>query len=63
MDKIFYYCTACGEYVYREPGKRHGDGQQDSDTNPVYLLADYDEMIWSERAEAEANPIQCGCTD
>lgn len=61
--KRYYYCTACGEYVYREPGKHHGDGQQDSDTSPVYLLAWAEDMTPDEIAEAEAHPIQCGCND
>jgi hypothetical protein len=32
------YDVQDGELVYRIPGARHGDGQVDSDKNPVWLL-------------------------
>jgi hypothetical protein len=35
--KQFAYDMNSGEYVYRIPGARHGDGQIDSDESPVWL--------------------------
>ncbi len=62
-NKEYYFCPACGEYVYRIPGYTHGDGQQDSDDSPVYLLADADSMTADEIDQADSRPINCGCTD
>lgn len=36
--KIWGVCRACGDLVYREPGKRYKNGQVDSDSTPVWLL-------------------------
>lgn len=38
MSRIYATCRSCESLVYREPGKRHGDGQVDSDDHPVWLL-------------------------
>lgn len=38
MDRIYGYNPRTGDYVYRIPGHRHGDGQIDSDESPVWLL-------------------------
>ncbi len=49
-EKQFAVCRTTGNVVYRMPGKTYGDGQQDDDENPVWLLAsdqspsDYDEL-------------------
>lgn len=45
MDKIYAYDKRTGEYVYRIPGHRHGDGQVDSDESPVWLITDEDEAM------------------
>lgn len=37
-DRIYAYDVNAGEYVYRIPGQRHGDGQVDSDESPVWLI-------------------------
>jgi hypothetical protein len=60
FEKSYGFCTACGEFVYREHGKRHGDGQFDTEDNPVWLLTDVDDMTEAEIGQAEE--IQCGCT-
>lgn len=39
-DRIYAYDLNSGDYVYRIPGHRHGDGQIDSDAEPVWLLCD-----------------------
>lgn len=61
-SKIYGVCVACGEYCYRIPGKKHGDGQIDTEDNPVWLTAD-DAMTLQEFEAAEANRINCGCND
>jgi hypothetical protein len=38
--KLYGYNKRTGDYVYRIPGHRHGDGQIDSDEQPVWLLTD-----------------------
>lgn len=38
--EIYAIDAATDDMVYRIPGCRHGDGQLDSDDNPVWLLAD-----------------------
>ncbi|MEQ6886456.1 hypothetical protein [Salicola sp. Rm-C-2C1-2] len=40
MERIYAWDKQNGQPVYREPGKRHGDGQQDSDDSPIWLLAE-----------------------
>lgn len=62
-NREYYYCTACDSYVYRIPGHTHGDGQHDSDENPVYLL-DYPEYMTDDEIEqADSRHVNCGCTD
>lgn len=63
MSKIFGYCGACGNYFYREQCKRHGDGQQDTESNPIWLSTDTDAMSESEIEQADGNKINCGCND
>lgn len=43
MAPIYAYDLISGEYVKRLPYRLHGDGQQDSDENPVWLLTTQDE--------------------
>jgi len=57
-ERKYYYNKRTADIVYREIGKLHGDSQQDSDENPVYLLADLDEMNDAEMEEAFENEIQ-----
>ena len=45
---IYARDKATGETVCREPGKRYGDGQIDTDESPIWLLADLPEGIDSE---------------
>lgn len=45
MEKVYGYDKALDVYVVREPHKRHGDGQQDTNENPVWLLADREEIV------------------
>ena len=56
-----YYYPHCGGYSYRIPLYSHGDGQLDTDDNPVYLLADAGEMTADELEHATESA--CGCTD
>ena len=63
VKRIYATCTACGETVYRIPGYRHGDGQLDTDENPVWLLADWDNMTQADKDMSEKYSCQCGCTD
>ena len=60
FEKIYGFCTACGNFAYREQGKRHGDGQLDTKENPVWLLTDIEDMTEAEIGGAEE--MQCGCT-
>ena len=60
-DRIYGFCKACGNYMYRIPGKRHGDGRLDTDEHPVWLLADESEMTDEEMDGAIET--YCGCTD
>lgn len=67
MERIYAICKVCGSLVCREPGKRHGDGQQDTDDNPVWLLdtAGDDEQL-AGRLESVVTPlptVNCGCND
>lgn len=58
-NRVYAYCPACGNVVYRIPGKRHGDGQQDTDDTPVWLLGDESDVD-----DVAALPdVNCGCTD
>lgn len=56
-ERIYAVCTICGEYIYRECGKRHGDGQLDTDEHPVWLLGDIGDMTAEDIEQAEANRI------
>jgi hypothetical protein len=61
-DRIYAICDGCGNLVYREPGKRHGDGQQDTDDAPVWLLDSSHRGITAK--ELMAMPlVNCGCTE
>jgi hypothetical protein len=68
-SKIYAVCGACGEVVYREPGKYHGDGQQDSDENPVWLLSGRSSLWFHYRDDLEGRDVtklprvNCGCTE
>lgn len=60
-DRIFAICKVCGNVVYREPGKRHGDGQEDTDEHPVWLTWSY-----IDEYEGDVNALDtvyCGCND
>ena len=61
MERIRHYaiCEACGELVCRIPGWHHGDGQIDTDENPVWLLGDARDYGNTE----ELPRVNCGCTD
>lgn len=59
---IYMYCKACGNYVYRRPGFRHGDGQVDSDEHPVWLLTDQ-ATAEAEYDGGEVPDGYCGCND
>ena len=67
--KQYGICQACGDLLYREPGKRHGDGQVDSDIHPVWLLSaqageDLSGKIDGLIAEGHEVPtVNCGCCD
>ena len=39
----YAYDENSGDYVKREPGARYGDGQLDSDEQPVWLLTTREE--------------------
>ena len=39
-DRVYAWDKRNGEVVYRIPGHHHGDGQIDTDEDPVWLLAD-----------------------
>jgi hypothetical protein len=56
-ERIYAVCTICMEYIYRDCGKRHGDGQLDTDEQPVWLLADINEMTAGEIEQAESNRL------
>ena len=60
MKRKYARCKVCGEYVYRYEGYHHGDGQVDSDENPVWLYgSEFDEY-----ADLNNMPTcYCGCTD
>jgi hypothetical protein len=60
-EKLYGFCKSCGQYVYRIPGHRHGDGQVDSDESPVWLLADEREMR-DAGVDLDTLPtVSCGC--
>lgn len=45
MSEIIYaWDKVEGQYVKRHPGKRYGDGQQDTDERPVWLVSSEDEV-------------------
>lgn len=58
METKYYWCKSCGEYMYRVIGKQHGDGQVDSDENPVYLLCDSRDIPSDEEI---TDITSCGC--
>ena len=57
--KIYGVCKACGELVYREPGKQHDDGQIDSDESPVWLIAAC--ICRADTHSPETCNPDCGC--
>jgi len=62
-DRVYAYCPACGNYMYRIDGYRHGDGQVDSDDAPVWLMTDEDTIIEVGLDPAILPDIKCGCND
>ena len=44
METIYAYDLISGEYVKRLPYHLHGDGQQDSDDHPVWLISTQEEV-------------------
>lgn len=56
-ERIYAVCTICGNYIYRDCGKRHGDGQLDTDDTPVWLLGDPADMTEDEIERAEENRL------
>ena len=62
-ERIYGFCTACGGYVYRIPGIRHGDGQTDTNETPIWLSDSGEDMSQEQIEQAEANEINCGCND
>ena len=56
-ERIYAVCTICGNYIYRDCGKRHGDGQLDTDKEPVWLLADIEDMTTEDIEQAESNRL------
>ena len=67
--KQFAACEDCDNIVYRIPGKRHGDGQLDTDDSPVWLLSDVYGFADHYRGSASAASISdlarvhCGCVE
>jgi len=61
MERIFGWCTACGEIVVRHPYKRHGDGQVDSDENQIWLLSSREEA--KEADVSTYKMVYCGCME
>jgi len=60
MKREYAYCIDCAQVIYRVPGYRHGDGQVDTDDNPVWLLGEPLEQT----IDIETLPrVHCGCTD
>ena len=59
--KVFAVCEACNNVVYREPGERHGDGQQDTDAAPVWLLGSSDMLGNTDRKSLPT--VNCGCSN
>jgi len=60
-SRIYAYCPRCEVVVYREPGKLHGDGLQDTEDFPVWLF-------WSFANEYENDPdtlsqVRCDCNE
>ena len=58
--KIYAYCKACHSIVYRYRDHTWGDGQTDTDENPVWLLSD-DASGYPEEMIKELPEILCGC--
>ena len=60
-EREFALCRLCDSVVYREPGKRHGDGQQDTEESPVWLFwCDCDEY---DGDLDKLHIVDCGCND
>lgn len=57
FERIYGVDAVTHDYIYREPYKRHGDGQLDSDEQPVWLLADINDMTEDEILQAESNRL------
>lgn len=65
-ERQYGYCKDCGNIVYRIPGKLHGDGQQDTDEHPVWLLGfENFEDYARETRDYDFNlpDFYCGCND
>ncbi len=43
-ERVYAWDKTNGQAVYRIPGHQHGDGQVDTDDNPVWLLANDDDL-------------------
>lgn len=62
MERTYFHRAACESIVYREPGKQHGDGQQDTDEHPVYLhYCGYEDCGQPEWADTLPEIVDCGC--
>lgn len=63
--RLYATCPSCSALIYRDPGRRHGDGRVDSDESPVWLLDallshfDYDER----KSRLLAHGCQIGLVD
>lgn len=63
--KEYMFCEDCERIVERIPGKRHGDGQVDTDENPIWLLSDDIFPIFGTGPESiqGMKTGHCGCAD
>jgi len=60
-SRIYAYCPVCEVVVYRDPGKRHGDGLQDTEDFPVWLF-----WSWANEYEGDIDALpqtRCDCND
>lgn len=59
MEKIYAYDQDNGTYVYRIPGHMHGDGQIDTDDEPVWLECSEKEALQA-MGDAEIPTVRGG---
>lgn len=58
---IWAVCKVCDSIVVREPGRRYGDGQTDTDDNPIWFIGDQSDLDARSLNRDTLPRVVCGC--